>query len=323
MPNAGEPIATAFKNVPEDYRANKRRGLDKAEVLRIKEKVRKLLDAQLKAAGNKTIIISGEEISKLEEDEFGALHQYLSGIHPSVLAVGYIRPPQAFMESAFQQRIKLGASKFNVANLYPNYRKRFEKFINVLGKENVRFWRFEPSAFPSGCVVQDFCSRLGIQFGPRDVLRINEGLSLQAVALLYTHAKFGPDYGVGARVMRQNKKLVRRVARLKGPKLRFHSSLVRPVIESRQEDIRWMEAQIGDSLSEEYRDDEHAIRSENDLLTYSPDALRWLDEQLGVKSRGEHHGGASAQVVADSMHRLRDKLKWSLELGRVFKRWRS
>jgi hypothetical protein len=71
----------------------------------------------------------------------------------------------------------------------------FEKFDDVLGRENVRLWKFDPPSFPNGCVVQDFCTRLGIALPRERVIRVNASISREAVQLLYTYRKLGRNFG--------------------------------------------------------------------------------------------------------------------------------
>jgi len=82
----------------------------------------------------------------------------------NILVVGYIRSPKSYMESSFQQQVKTKKAQFDLHSLYPRYRQRLEKFDEVFGKENVLFWKFDPSNLLNSCVIQDFCSRLNINF---------------------------------------------------------------------------------------------------------------------------------------------------------------
>jgi hypothetical protein len=126
---------------------------------------------------------------------------------------------------------------------------------------------------------------------------------------LFAYRKFGPGFGVGPTVLRENRRLASRVAKLSGPKLRLHSSLVAPVIAERREDIEWMEARLGVSLAEDLAaHDEGAIRSEEDLLRFSPETLQWLAEQLGGDYVQRWRPRMGPREVADWMHQLRMQL---------------
>ena len=81
------------------------------------------------------------------------------------------------MESSFQQQAKDGRAQFKLRGLYPEYRKKFEMFKTVFGSTNVRYWRFDPDAFPSRCVVCDFAARFGVPLTEGQVVCVNEELS--------------------------------------------------------------------------------------------------------------------------------------------------
>jgi hypothetical protein len=307
MANASTGISMCFRADMGGYGTFVKRGVHAGNLPRFREKAVGLLRAEMEACAKKIAIVSGENISQLEEAELRALHGFMAGRDRPVTAVAYVRRPKEYMESAFQQRVRGGLDSLVASKLYPGYRNRLEKFDVVYGRDNVQLWLFDPKRFPGGCVVQDFCARLGIAFRPEDAIRVNDGLSLPALSLLFAYRKFGPGFGVGPSVLYENRLLVNRIRTLPGPKLRLHSSLVAPVIAGQREDIEWMEARLGGvSLAEDLAaHDEGAIRSEEDLLRFSPEALRWLAEELG----GERwRPDMRAQEVADWMHRLRVRL---------------
>jgi hypothetical protein len=70
-----------------------------------------------------------------------------------------------------------------------------------------------------------------------------------------------------------------------------------------------MEDRLGSSLGEDISaHDEHAIRSEADLLEFSPESLQWLAEQLGPDYVRRWHPKMAPKEVADWMHILRTQL---------------
>lgn len=306
--NANYRIASGFRPDPT-LQVHVRRGTSVDELQHVGKEAVEGLEAQLVSAGDKTAILSSEAISGLRESELREFCHVLAKHRQPVTAVGYVRRPKEYMESVFQQRVKAGSKALQPSRLFPRFHARFEKFDAVLGRENVWIWLFDPALFPGHCVVQDFCSRLGIRFSPENVVRANEGLSYPALSLLFAYWKFGPGVGVGLPSLSANKLLVQRVKMVPGPKLRLHSSLVSPVIEAQRRNIAWMEERLGASLTEDLTaDDEHAIRSEEDLLRFSPDALRWLAEELGEAYARRWHPRMNPQEVADWMHLLRIKL---------------
>jgi hypothetical protein len=305
--NASKPLSTAFMTDPARYHAHLKRGTSASKLLQLKHGILGQLQTELKQAGPRQAIISGEDIRFLSITELQDLYTMLRcDGRRRVQAVGYIRAPKGFAESAFQQRIKVGLNRMtNLSRLIPDYTE-FQKFDQVFGRENISFWKFDPISFVAGDVVLDFCARLGIQFPQEKTLRVNEGLSLPALKLLYAYRKFGPGYGVGPNVISENKKLIQEISILKGIKLRFHSSFIRSILDSKREDIAWMEQRMGASLDEDLtKDDDIGISCEEDLLRLEPETTLWLANRLGPEYENRWHAKMTAQEVAVWMHQLR------------------
>ena len=311
-PNMSGSLATAFMTNSENHHANRKRGLNNKEVNKKRCRILKKLDSELKTAGDKTVILSGEFMSspQFNEDELAKLCEFITSRNRSITAVGYIRSPKAFMESAFQQRVKGGGlDDFILKNLHPKYRKRFAKLERVLGIKNVHYWRFDPKSFPNHCVVQDFCMRMGIDINPSNITRLNEGLSLPALALLYAYRKYEQCYGSEPDEISENNGFMKRIRELPGIKLRFHSSLIKPIIDDQYDDIKWMEERISDSLEESLTKDDHqAISSEADIFSHLPEAARWLAKQLGPEFENRWDEEITPHQAAEWMQAYRLKL---------------
>jgi hypothetical protein len=306
--DANYAVATAFKADPHKRRHLKR-GTLPDELPLLRERILRKLRAELDAAGGRTAVLSAEIISSLKEAELRDLHAVLANSGAEVTAAGYARRPKEAMESLFQQQVRSGRDAFGMNRLFPGYRSRIQKLDTVLGRKSVQVWLFDPASFPGQCVVRDFCSRLEIAFQPKDVIRANRGLSRPALALLYAYRRFGPGYGAGQRMQGENRRLIRRLRDLAGPKARLHSSLVAPILEKRREVIQWMEDRLEASLAEDLTaHDDGAIRSENDLLEFSPESLRWLAEALGPQFAGRWRPDPTPGEVAEWMHLLRGKV---------------
>jgi hypothetical protein len=95
---------------------------------------------------------------------------------------------------------------------------------------------------------------------------------------------------------------------LPGPKLRFASDLVEPLLEKHRSEIEWIEQRLGTSLHEDLVDTPDAVRSKNDLLKFDEESLRWLAEQLGPGHVQRMHSSMSPEEVAHWVHELRLKL---------------
>lgn len=310
--NANQLVATLFRaeRFPRGRRGILRRLLRLVlPSSRPSNIARGYLVSSLAEAGQLPSILSSENIHRIRPEDLQALHALYRSAGVTPHAVGYIRSPKSFMESAFQQRLKTGLDTLDMARLYPAYQRSYEKFITVFGTDHVHFWPFEPSLFKNRCAVQDFFTRLGLPLDKKQVQRVNESLSLHATQMLYAYRKHAALHG-GRAMGKGNRLLTFRLAELAGPKLRLHSTLVGPELARHAADIRWMEERLGTSLQEDInRDDERAIRSEADLLNFSPQALAWLAQQLGPCEQADKVRTGQPEAVAIGLHALRCQLE--------------
>ncbi|KJV05314.1 hypothetical protein [Methylocucumis oryzae] len=189
------------------------------------------------------------------------------------------------------------------------YKKSFEKFDHIFGKENVYFWKFDPNSFPDRCVVKDFCQRLHIDIEEDNIIRTNESLSLEATSLLYTYLRYGKALILNSVGEKRFPLLVKQISQLSGRKLRFSSELITPILEKNRVEIEWIEQRMGASLAEDiYKDDAIAIHSEKELITYTPETVLWLAKLLGEDYIDNMHPKMSHLEIAEWMHTLRLRL---------------
>ncbi|AKF25720.1 hypothetical protein YH65_10230 [Sulfurovum lithotrophicum] len=234
------------------------------------------------------MIISAEAISMFSKEDLKYLRDFLLDYFKEIQIVGYIRSPKSYMESFFQQRVKGGLVSFDLEKyIYPNYRKRFEKFDDVFGHQNVQFWKFDPKHFYKGNVVLDFCRKIGIDFQEDQTIRINESLSREEVAILYTYGKQKTRHIQSPAVMQKNMKIIKKIKKLKEHKFRFSPTLITPILEKNSRDIQWMEERLGISLKEKTTKSEADVKSEVDLLKIDKKTLQKLRILTGELSPKE------------------------------------
>ncbi len=163
--NASEAIGTIFYENARESDYLRERGVTPENFDFTRENIRNRLSQQMVLAQTKTVILSAELIWTLKLEELLNLVNFLTerGADP-VIAVGYIRSPKAYIDSAFQQRCKSfkGCHFSQVAMCWPSYRVRCERFDKVFGRGNLQIIKFDTALFPQGDVVLDFCSRIGM-----------------------------------------------------------------------------------------------------------------------------------------------------------------
>jgi hypothetical protein len=301
--NASGRLATLFSEEPGQTLHARLHGLSNDEVSSRQRRLSVLLSQQFDVDADR-FILSGEAISRFAPSEVERLFNFLRTRVDSVEVVGYVRGAAGFMQSALQQRVKGSPAKhLTLANLYPRYRSMFEKFDQIVGRERVQLWPFEPRQFPEQCVVRDFCQRLQLSLDEATIVRVNESLSRQATVLMYLYRMFAPVLPPGPGTVTAEKNLVMRLADLAGGGVRLSPKTLRPIFDRHRNDLDWMAARLGVSVSalgEALPDD---VGTEADLLQVAPQTLAWLSEQLGEPSLAD----ASPEQIGAAMGRLRDK----------------
>lgn len=305
-PNHGAALYSIVADDPRALVFHQRRNEAAYPLAAYIEDVKAGLALAIEKSEGRTVIFSGEACSYMfKEAELARLRDYLSRWFTQIDVVAYVRSPVGYMESNFQQRIKDAARRLDLEVDYFDYQGHFAMFDDVFGRENVHLWKFDPKSFVGRCVVQDFCSRLGIAFPKDRIVRVNESLSREAVALLFAFRKYGTAWGSTAMNGRENQQLVEQLRKIGGSKFRLSPEAVRPILDRNREDIEWMERRLGESFDEVLGAHESgAIRVESDLEDAGPDAVKELLRLLGAR-RPPGVSGATPEQVALLVHALR------------------
>ena len=278
--NHSLPMYTLFSGRPEHHHLHRVVGRDQDYTREYAKRTLAALERAIGRAGSRTLLISGEDIGPLAPGDVETLAAFFHQRFKQVEVVAYVRSPASYLASGFQQRIQGGGVRsFDIENVYRPYQAKFTKFDRAFGRENVHLWPFDVQTFPDGCVVRDFCDRLGIGFPSNRIVRVNQSLSRQAVGLLYTYHVF--TRADETKRMRGPEAL--QLGELvPGDKFRFSPEIVHRILEAHRNDIEWMERRLGLSLSEDLGPHrEGDIRSEADLLRPDQKALAKLLRAVG------------------------------------------
>lgn len=306
--NHGGAMINIFSRQPEKVHVNVKRGLTSAQMQERRDKFQAGLAHAVASHPEKDLVISGEGICYLAEEELLDFRNFLAESFTDIRVLGYVRSPKSFMESAFQQRVKGGTARLEPGLFYPRYRDLFEKFDRVFGRDKVLLRKFDPATFPQGCVVQDFCRLIGIPILGSQVVRVNESLSREAISVLFAYRKFGPGYGIGPGVIGENNRLVKALAGLAGGKLRFSEALVADTRRKHAQDLQWMEERLGASIDDYASTDAEGVDSEADLLRIASENAGPLTELIEPARRPAGPTGNDPEAVARLVHALRLQL---------------
>lgn len=294
--NHSIPVITMFAQEPEGRRFPGKRGMSRRRLAEMSQHHRRKLDRSISAAGQRTLLISGEGIVSLSAQQLAEMRDYLQAASCAVEIVAYVRPPGSFMSSSLQGRLNMKSHAPAIAKLYPNYRQRFEKLDEVFGAGHVKLFKFAPRSFPNQDVVTDFCTRLGIAQDSVPSLRINETRSMARLRLTYQYHKVQEAMGLPPLKV-HDRGAWEFLADLDPSRFRIAPDLVRPVLAANAEDIAWMEQRLGESLAEDLGEAQPGdYRSEVDLLEPLPGARERLIEKLRAMG-GDIPGNGQADEV--------------------------
>ena len=306
--NHSLPIFSLFSPSPEKHHLHRANGRNGRALKKYIDDVRLGLKQSIAEANGRTMIISGERVSSLPIEVLFELRRYFSRYFKRIKIEAYVRPPAAYINSAFQERVKGGGGSMNTKRLYRSYKNIFAKFDEVFGRENVHLSKFNPKAFANECVVTDFCLRLGINLSEDEISTVNESLSLQAIGLLYTYNKFVGDLEAPPLIGREAISLINGLNIENKKKFRFSSELLASILEANRNDIAWMERRMADSLHEGLPNHEQGdVQNESDLLQIDADVIKQLRSCLG-KSAPKNVSADTADGVAQLVHAVRKKM---------------
>lgn len=293
---------------PENHFHHVKRGRNAQEVKAFITAAREDLELTFEAAKDRSIIFSGEGIPTMSKEALVRLRDFLLTYCNTIQIIAYVRSPISFIQSSFQQRLKGEKGSLSLVDFYPNYRDRFEKFEQVFGPRVCHYRKFDPQSFRGRDVVFDFCDHLGISLEGVPVKRENDSLSLDAIKLLYAFRLYLPADCESMGIARVNDRLVKAMKNIGGGKLALGSKFMEPLIAANQEDIKWMEKRLGQSLGEDLASSGDLINSESELLNIDSQCVDMLKDLIRHKKMTAPISGFSPQEAAQLVHMLRAKL---------------
>jgi hypothetical protein len=305
--NHSRAMATAFGDRPEEYHSHMAEGVSAGMLLQERGRLLGRLDDEIASLSGTTFLLSNESLSFLRANGLHRLRQFLEKRHLSTRPVGYIRTMRDNFEASFVERLKHRQGSlddfFEGRAIGP--RSQIANLDKVFGRENVLLWTYNRRLFPDGCVVADFCQRLGIDRPPVLNREANRSLCLPAVRLLFAYRHFFPASPPGRRTIEHISALIAVLGEIAGPRFRFHPLPLEPVIREHGIHLDWLEERVGASLRDGMDDDAGpSIRSEEDLLDFSPESLDWLARRTGIPAGSL--AGDDPSTVADAVDRLRE-----------------
>lgn len=177
--NHSIPMFTIFSNNRYKYHIWKKQELSKDDIDKKRNEYLDILKKELRNEKVKTLIISGEDLSSLNDHEVKVLSEFLNAEQVSTTIVCYVRHPLSWAASAVQELAKNGNSFPNLDNFF---KVRLGKYIEFFGKKNMKVFDYQKSSTKEKSVVKHFSKILSIDL--KDPPRANESLSALQFSLI-------------------------------------------------------------------------------------------------------------------------------------------
>lgn len=265
--NMGAALYAMFASEPHRYHWFQKRGDTPEQVALARDSLRSQFSKLLSESNAKNSILSGESLTLIDEAGIEELRSFLNPFFDRILVIGYVRPPIGFKISFFQQRLKHSNCKLDFSDFQLQYRRRFDKFDRTFGREQVLLKKFDPQNLYNQCIVADFRHQIGMSLpATTDIKRVNESLCHEACAILYAYRSFGPAYGVGPDVLKENKRIIAVLLAMKGRPFSVSPLFVKESLFVERKDIHWMERRLEVSLDESQAFGNFGIDREDQLL---------------------------------------------------------
>lgn len=310
-----------FHDAPETTGGFKRAGSSAQSVRELADRwgarATALMEKRAAAGNQRPLVFSAEAISSAPEDAVQRMADYMRRYDPDIRVLAYVRPPISFMSSAFQQRSKFGLPH-NLAEMrvWPRYRARFEKLDRVFGREAVTLKLFQRDLFAGGDVVLDFAREAGVTLDPSDVVRANESMSLEAIALLYVQSQYGARFGPRDQANKQRHgRFLDRVTRIGGRRFVLDGALTMPIVEANRADLDWMEARLGQPLLDAPAEGTDTVATEADLIAAAVAATPQLEQAITDTLATPVPDQTPEQAQACTVARRVDLLKEAMRLA--------
>ena len=280
LPNHSLVLQRAFLDGKAADRVYK--NSDGAKRSRQHEAARRRLDHAL-GGTKRSVILSAESLFRFEGEACRRTAEFLRSHVGRIDALLYIRAPESFARSVFQERLKKGEASFDLRHIIPAYKARALNWAGALGAEPT-YVMFDRATLHEGDVVMDFGMRAGLDLGwarsRAHLQNRNTSLSAEAMAALYVlrHRLGAPPPHEEERV--RQRRLIEVLGGFGSRRYDFGRDLMQAALDERAEDIAWIEGRLGRSFPSETVKDPVVFGSERDIVEYGEAQARALREHL-------------------------------------------
>ena len=256
------------------------------------------IKSDLSAGSFDTFIFSAERLF-----DFGSLEglqnlrSFFDSYCEELSVIGYIRPPKQYLSSWFQQKIKGQKTDFSLE--WPEYQTNISRLDTVFGQDRVKLKLFDRSHLHGDDLISDFSHEYGLTLNP--IERVNESLSLEAVALLYTQRRLGRGELVGSIKNKElDREFVRALATIGERKFRFSQRRLNDAIAPFDAEVDWLKQRLGVNFNDDIQDGPDAVSTETQLFDIALENFEKIAERVGgPASRGTQSLNSLVSLLDD------------------------
>ncbi len=256
----------------------------------------------------RSVIFSGEGISNnFDKAACQRCMDFLQTRASRIDALLYVRAPESYVRSVFQERLKKGLARFEIGTMVPAYRNKATHWAEVLGADPT-YVLFDRSVLLDGDVVADFGARLGLDpawaKARAHLQNRNTSLSAEATAALYLlrHQRGAPAAHKEGRM--DQKRLIQVLGGYGTRRYDFSRDLMEAALAERADEIAWMEERLGRPFPEETVKDPVIFASEREILKYGEAQAVPLREHLRERGIiGAKVNGSTIDVLEAVLNR--------------------
>ena len=234
----------------------------------------------------RSVILSGESLFRFDEGACRRCVAFLKGHVGRIDSLLYVRAPESFARSVFQERLKKGEASFDLSGIVPAYQARSMIWAEALGAEPT-YVMFDRASLHEGDVVADFGMRVGLDpayaRARQKFQNRNTSLSAEAMAALYVlrHERGAPATHEDERI--RQRRLVEVLQGYGQRRFDFGREAIGPALEKRAGEIAWIEGRLGRPFPKEPVKDPVVFSSEREILDYGRAQAAPLREHLRDK----------------------------------------
>jgi predicted 3-demethylubiquinone-9 3-methyltransferase (glyoxalase superfamily) len=178
--NHSIPMYTIFSENRYDYHIWRRNeNYCRGDIEKKKSDYLKILSNECSNDKIKTLIISGEDLSVLNNSEVKFLADYLRTKKVKTTIICYVRDPLSWIASNSQERVKAGWPLVKIDEIF---KRSIQNYMQYFGRENIQIYDFQKSIKLTGSIVSHFSEILSIDI--KEPLRQNESLNAIQFALM-------------------------------------------------------------------------------------------------------------------------------------------